>query len=60
MSTSLRLTAFAAGAIVVFLLAFGVGRAAGPWSPDPGSDPSHAPASPPGSTHDATEHPDEH
>ena len=40
MSTPLRLAAFAAGVAVVFLLAFGVGRAVGPWSPEAGHTPT--------------------
>lgn len=51
MSTPLRLAIFAAGVIIVFLLAFGVGRAFGPWSPEPAQtpDPTHGPTH--GETH---------
>ena len=45
METTWRLTGFAAALLVVFALAFGVGRAAGPFEdlePDPAHAPSHA------------------
>ncbi|WP_110239809.1 hypothetical protein [Nocardioides gilvus] len=56
MSTPLRLATFAAGVVVVFLLAFGVGQALGPWSSQT-PEPARTPAPTHGESHSDSQAP---